>query len=308
MQKIVVGEEMNTEQEKILRAAILSIPGIGSRRLCHILACFGSATAAWAASCSKEKRANLPSWINTFFQAKDKIDPEKIKKKLKALGIALVIPEEDNYPVLLAECSDAPPLLYYKGQLLPRQEGLAIVGTRRASAYGKAAAAFLAREIVEMGYVVVSGLATGIDTAAHQGALKAKGTTWAFLAGGLDSIYPPENFDLAKKIIENKGALISECPVGKPVKAGNFPIRNRLISGCSRGVIIVEAARKSGSLITADFALEQGREVFAVPGPIFNKESEGTHHLIKIGAKLVTGKEDILSELPPPGNPKAMIN
>jgi len=288
--------------EKCLRAAILSIPGIGSGHLRQLLAFYGSAENAWEAdieSYSQWEKAGLKhiSWLLEFFKAKEKIDPIKLNKSWEKEGIFTVIPEEEHYPKLLAECSDAPQLLFFKGELEPGLEGLAMVGTRKATAYGKAAASFLAGEIVEKGYVVVSGLARGIDTAAHKGALAARGKTWAFLAGGLDKVYPPENRELAKEIMA-AGALISEYPPGKPASPGSFPARNRLISGSSWGVVIVEAAQKSGSLITADFALEQGREVFAVPGPIFSEQSRGTHRLIKMGAKLVTEIEDIICELP----------
>lgn len=288
---------MCLSDEKVLRASILNIPGIGSQRLRHILAFYGSARNAWEAQIEPIAGMEGNSWFKEFLYAREKIDPEKIGLRLKREDISLVMQGEDHYPCLLAECTDAPPLLFYKGILNPSQEGIAIVGSRRATPYGKAAASYLAKEIVESDYVIVSGLARGIDTAAHQGALEGKGLTWAFLAGGLDSIYPAENIRLASLIME-KGALISEYPPGMPPEPGHFPARNRLISGSSRGVVVVEAAERSGSLITADFALEQGREVFAVPGPIFNEQSTGAHQLIKMGAKLVTNKEDILNELP----------
>ncbi|NLL51980.1 MAG: DNA-protecting protein DprA [Peptococcaceae bacterium] len=293
---------MSFIKEKCFRAAIISIPGIGTRHLRQLLAFYGNAENAWAAgpeSYAQWEEAGWRhiSWLMDFFRAKEKIDPIRLKESQEKEGIFTVIPEEKHYPKLLAECSDAPQLLFYKGVLKPQQEGLAVVGARKATAYGKAAANFLAGEIVKAGYIVVSGLARGIDTAAHKGALAAGGETWAFLAGGLDKIYPPENIPLAKEIIA-AGALISEYPPGKPVHPGNFPARNRLISGSSRGVVIVEAAQKSGALITADFALEQGREVFAVPGPIFSEQSQGTHRLLKMGAKLVTEVDDITSEFP----------
>jgi len=291
---------MDIETEKIMRAAVVSIPGVGSGSLRQILALFGSACAAWRADL-KDLEQGVKTGPNsrplkTFLAAKGNIDLDALARQLKKKEISLVIPEEAAYPVLLAECPGAPQLLFYKGSLRPKDEAIAIVGSRLATPYGKAAAAYLAQEVVEAGYVVASGLARGIDAAAHRGALKAGGITWAFLAGGLDVIYPPENRKLAWAIME-QGALLSEYAPEKPVLPGNFPARNRLISGCARGVIVVEAAEKSGSLITADYALEQGREVFAVPGPIFSRQSKGTHHLIKMGAKLVAEKEDFLSEL-----------
>lgn len=288
---------MISEQEKILRAAVLQIPGIGSQRLRQLLAFYGSAENAWKGKNRSVSAFGATSWFKDFLQARERIDPEKIGVRLKRENISLVALGEECYPCLLAECPDAPPLLYYKGILKPAQEGIAIVGSRRATPYGKAAASYFAKELAQFDYVIVSGLARGIDTTAHQGALQGNGVTWAFLAGGLDSIYPDENSRLARSIIE-KGALLSEYPPGMPAEPGHFPARNRLISGSSRGVIVVEAAQKSGSLITVDFALEQGREVFAVPGPIFSEQSKGTHQLLKMGAKLAANTEDVLGELP----------
>lgn len=287
---------MDLQKEKIIRACVLTISGIGSQRLRHLIARYGSAQAAW--DCMKEEHAliDTDSWLTQFFLMRKRINPQKIEQNLKKEGILLVAREEDNYPFLLAECPDAPPLLFYKGKLQSRQKGIAVVGSRKATPYGKAAASFLAKEIATTHYVVVSGLARGIDSAAHKGALEVGGTTWAFLAGGLDKIYPPENAKLALEIIDN-GALISEYPPGMPSEPGQFPARNRLISGSSRGVVVVEAEAKSGALITVDFALEQGREVFSVPGPIFSPMSKGTHQLLRMGAKLVESKEDIIIEL-----------
>jgi DNA processing protein len=293
------GEYMDFSAENILRAAILHIPGIGSGRLRQLLAFYGSAKTAW-----EDKNNSVPvlsetAWFLDFCQAREKIDPGKIALRLEEKAISLVSLGEEHYPFLLAECPDAPPLLFYKGVLEAGQEGIAVVGSRLATPYGKAAASYLAKNIVKNGYVVVSGLARGIDTAAHRGALEGNGVTWAFLAGGLDAVYPAENLPLAHSILENGGALISEYPLSSPAEPGRFPARNRLISGAARGVIVVEAAQKSGSLITVDFALEQGREVFAVPGPIFSEQSKGTHRLLKMGAKLATEAEDIFQELPP---------
>lgn len=289
---------MNKEIEKVYRAAILTIPGIGSQRLRQLLALFGTAIHAWEAAIESFSVLENTAWLNSFLSNREKINIDKVRSNIEKQQISLAMLGEDHYPSLLAECPDAPPVLFYKGYLTTKQEGLAVVGARRATAYGKAAAHYIAKAVVESNYVLVSGLARGIDSAAHKGALEAGGITWAFLAGGLDQIYPSENARLAMSIIENKGALFSEYPPGMPVEPGHFPARNRLISGSSRGVIVVEAALKSGSLITVDFALEQGREVFAVPGPIFSEQSKGTHQLLRMGAKLVADKEDILSELP----------
>jgi DNA processing protein len=285
------------EKEKQSRAAWRLLPGIGSQRLRLMIAHFGSAEAAWQAQPEEYLQWGKAPWALKILAGRKKIDQAQVMEDLDRQGISLVIPEEDNYPHLLAELVDAPPLLYYKGKLRPAKEALAIVGSRRATAYGRAAAEYLAQEAAARGIVVISGLARGIDTAAHRGALAVKGETWAFLGNGLDRVYPPENQQLAQNIMEN-GALLSEFIPGSAPEAHHFPARNRLISGCARGVIVVEAARQSGSLITVDFALEQGREVFAVPGPIFSEMSRGTHHLLRSGARIAEGLEDIQAEIP----------
>ena len=289
---------MNLEQEKIVRAAFRTIPGVGSQRLRQLIAYFGSAVKAWEAPQSTYLQfANQGKWIGEILKCRGKIDPREIGEAIRKQGIFLITPDETGYPFLLAELADAPPLLYYRGHLRGKAEALAIVGSRQATPYGKSAARLLATEATAKGIVIASGLARGIDTAAHQGAVDSGGTTWAFLGCGLDHIYPSENRRLSEDILE-RGALISEFAPGTPPNAVHFPARNRLISGCSRGVVVVEAAERSGALITVDFALEQGREVFAVPGPIFSKVSRGPHHLLRQGAKIAEGIEDICNELP----------
>ncbi|KGP75045.1 DNA protecting protein DprA [Desulfosporosinus sp. Tol-M] len=289
---------MVMEQEKLVRAALRTIKGVGSQHLRQLIAYFGSAVKAWEAPQSKYFQVpNQGKWIGEILKGRNNIDPREIGESLSKQGIRIITPDEPGYPVLLAELADAPPLLYYRGHLRGDAEVLAIVGSRQATAYGKAAARMLAGNAAAKGIVIASGLARGIDTAAHQGALDSGGITWAILGCGLDRIYPLENQRLAMDILA-KGALLSEFAPGTPPNAVNFPARNRLISGCSRGVLVVEAAKKSGALITVDFALEQGREVFAVPGPIFSKVSRGTHHLLRQGAKIVEGIEDIWNEVP----------
>lgn len=289
---------MGIEQEKKVRAAFRTIPGVGSQRLRQLITYFGSAVQAWEASSRLYlQAADQEKWLRDIVTYRERIDPLNIDNALTKQGILTVTPEEGNYPFLLGELSDAPPLLYYQGQLQGNVEALAIVGSRQATTYGKSAARMLARDAVLKGIAVASGLARGIDTAAHKGALESGGITWAFLGCGLDQIYPSENRCLAENILE-RGALISEYPPGAPPHAAHFPARNRLISGCARGVVVIEAAEKSGALITVDFALEQGREVFAVPGPIFSPMSRGTHQLLRQGAKIVEGIEDIWNEIP----------
>ncbi|MDQ7093354.1 DNA-processing protein DprA [Desulfosporosinus sp. PR] len=288
---------MELDKEKLFRAAFRTIKGVGSQHLRQLIAYFGSAVQAWEASPSAYSPLTPQGkWINEVLRRKRMIDPDKIGLDLHNQGIKMITPHEANYPALLNELADAPPLLYYRGTLESSFEVLAIVGSRQATSYGKAAARRLGREVVLQGMVVVSGLARGIDTASHQGALDGEGVTWAFLGCGLDQVYPRENGRLAEQIVA-KGALISEFPPGTPPLAANFPARNRLISGCARGVVVVEAAERSGAMITVDFALEQGREVFAVPGPIFSPLSRGPHNLLRQGAKIATEIEDICSEI-----------
>ncbi len=214
-------------------------------------------------------------------------------------GVTIITLDEPGYPELLRAIHDPPLVLYLKGKLPPR-EGMtvAVVGSRRASLYGLFAAEHLAYDLALRGVSVVSGLARGVDAAAHRGALKGDGETFAVLGNGLASIYPPEHAALASEVGE-RGGIISEYPMGMGPLPHNFPRRNRIISGLCHGVVVVEAATRSGALITADCALEQGREVFAVPGPITTATSQGTHRLIKQGAKLVASVEDILEELRP---------
>ena len=228
--------------------------------------------------------------------------PEQVAREQEqaaAAGVHIVTLEEEGYPGLLASIFDPPLVLYLRGEIRPA-DGLAIamVGARRSTHYGRKQAQRLAASAARVGFTVVSGLARGIDAAAHEGALEAGGRTLAVVGCGLSRIYPEEHAELAERIA-CQGALVGEHPMGFPVLAGNFPRRNRIISGLARGVVVVEAARRSGSFITARWALEQGREVFAVPGPVDRPSFAGCHRLIKEGAKLVETVEDILEELGP---------
>jgi DNA processing protein len=202
-----------------------------------------------------------------------------------------------DYPEGVRQIHDPPPFLYLKGEFRPEDRlAIAVVGSRRCTDYGRGVAYRLGWDLASRGFTVVSGLARGIDTAAHLGALEAGGRTIGVLGSGLGISYPAER-ELIKKSMEERGVLVTEFSMSAAPDAVNFPKRNRLISGLSLGVVVVEAAERSGALITASFALEQGREVFAVPGPIGSETSRGTHHLIKQGAKLVEGLDDILEEL-----------
>lgn len=216
-----------------------------------------------------------------------------LKQNINTLSIG-----DDDYPKLLKEIADPPLILFVKGNLKTKNNTFAIVGARRPTQYGMGTTITISEKISQTGMVIVSGMAIGIDTLSHKGALNVGGRTIAVLGSGIDesSIYPSSNRDLSQKILENDGALVSEYPPGYQIYKTNFPERNRIISGLSKGVLIVEARIRSGALITANFALEQNREVFAIPGDINRKESEGPNNLIKQGAKPVTSYQDVLEE------------
>jgi len=223
-------------------------------------------------------------------------------------GIKKINESDAIYPESLKNITRPPSELYVDGNIIPEdKDAIAIVGTRRPTTYGIRQAEHIAYELALRGITIISGMARGIDTKAHEGALRAKGRTIAILGSGLNKIYPPENKRLSEKIAKN-GALISEFPLDTPPYRSNFPRRNRIISGMSKGVLVVEAAQKSGSLITANFALEEGREVFAIPGCVTSPQSAGTNALIKEGAKLVERTDDILEELGMFGNKEDMKN
>jgi len=218
-------------------------------------------------------------------------------EKAQKLGIKMLSRVDQEYPELLTNIHDPPSIIYVNGEISPKdKKAIAIVGTRTATRYGKETAERLARELSSLGITILSGLAIGIDAAAHQGALEAGGRTLAVLGSGIDQIYPRQNVKLAEKIV-NQGALISEFSLGQKPDTWTFPQRNRIISGLSLGVIIVEGHYDSGAMITAKLALEQGREVFAVPGNIELEQSKGPHWLIKQGAKLIESVDDVLDEL-----------
>ncbi|MCG1012419.1 DNA-processing protein DprA [Tepidanaerobacter sp. GT38] len=228
---------------------------------------------------------------------KSKIEPHREIEKAEEQGIRIITLFDEDYPEQLKQIYDPPPVLYIKGQRpVLDNNAIAIVGSRKASAYGRRVAINFAKELASMNINIVSGMARGIDSFAHKGAIDAGGPTTAVFGCGLDIVYPPENVALMQRIIEC-GSVISSFPLGVVPLPMNFPARNRIISGLALGTLVVEAAEKSGSLITAEFALEQGREVFAVPGNIFSPYSRGTHKLIKQGAKLVENTDDILDEL-----------
>lgn len=284
-----------TEKEAWLLLSRVS--GIGPRRCLKLLKRFGKVENIFKASRKEiEECLGEGEVVENILKAEVETIEEDLEI-IERLKIELISLTCKFYPTNLKFIFDPPFLLYVRGMLLPRDEdAIAIVGTRRATLYGRMTARSLARKLSSWGVTIISGMARGIDTEAHWGALEGGGRTIAVLGSGVDIIYPPENRNLAEKIME-RGALVSEFPPGTPPESLNFPARNRIISGLARGVVVVEAPLRSGALITVDFALEQGREVFAVPGNIDRPKSFGTNLLIKEGAKLVQSPEDIVEEI-----------
>jgi DNA processing protein len=280
--------------------ALKWVEGVGNVGFKALLEAFGTPRKVFEAPLSMIKA--VPGiGDKTAPQIKAFKDWKKVEKELECAdrtGVSIVTSQDPLYPSQLLSTYDYPAFLYVKGHLKEDDVNVAVVGSRTASTYGKFTTERLCRELVLRGITVISGLARGIDSAAHRGALSGKGRTIAVLGCGLDVVYPPENEKLFNEI-SLQGALISEFPFGTPPNAPNFPARNRIISGISLGVVVVEASEKSGSLITARIALEQGREVFAVPGSIDSSGSRGTNKLIKQGAKLIENVEDILEEILP---------
>lgn len=274
-------------------------PGLGRAGLLRLQETFGSPGEILDAGPSAwRERAGIRAAVAAALPKESAPLFVETAERLRRLGVQIIpLGDETRYPSLLRTIHDPPALLYLRGTL-PPGDALAVVGARRASAAGCRLTLELCRELASRGIAVVSGLARGIDTAAHQGALAGGGPTVGVLGCGIDRIYPPENSDLFNRVAA-EGAVISEYPPDTPPLPGHFPGRNRIISGLSRGVLVVEAAMGSGSLITVDFALEQGREVFAVPGPVYAPGSEGVNRLLKDGAHLVTDVGDILEVLWP---------
>jgi DNA processing protein len=277
--------------------ALHSLPGMGTKRLKILVDYFQNYEYAWQGDKHWLSIPGFPgNGAEQILEARRNLDPDRVYEKFLQSQARIVTQEDEAYPRLLKNIYDPPYLLYYQGSL-PAEDDLciALVGSRRSTPYGRHTAETIARELAEKGVWVISGLARGIDTWSHRGCLKGGGKTVAVLGSGIDLIYPRENKDLFREII-SMGAVISEFPPGTPPLPQHFPARNRIISGMSRGVVVVEAAEKSGSLITVDFALEHGRDVFAVPGPVTSIMSRGTHRLIRQGAKLVENAFDILEE------------
>lgn len=283
----------------LIRLALL--PGLGPRTLAALLEHFGSA--AHVLSATREQLASVPrvgpKLIAAIRNADSHVDVEAVVDWCDENDVRIVTSAEDDYPPSLESLPDAPPLMFLRGRFSAGDSlAVGIVGTRHATQYGLREAARFARDLARSGVTIVSGMARGIDAAAHRGALEAGGRTIAVLGGGLAHIYPPEHKGLCSEIAA-AGAVISEYAPDAPPRGPMFPQRNRLISGLSLGVLVVEAAGRSGSLITARHAAEQGREVFALPGPVTSRVSHGCHTLIRDGAHLVTSVDHILEGLGP---------
>jgi DNA processing protein len=249
-----------------------------------------------------------PRALSELTSARRVIDPERQLEELRGRGIRILHAAHPEYPRLLTEASGRPTVLYIRGRLTPEDgRSVGIVGTRRSTSYGKGVTERISRELATAGVTIVSGLARGIDAVAHHVALESGGRTVAVLGSGVDVIYPAEHRRLAERILEH-GAVISEQPPGAKPDAPNFPARNRIISGMSQGVVVIEAPARSGALITANFAADQGREVFVVPGNVGNATSEGTNQLLRDGARIVRDGADILADLGFGGTPPAQLS
>ncbi len=275
------------------------VAGIGPARLRKLLDYFGDLEMAWQSDSGEYARAGLDSKsIEALLTIRKRLDLDREWEKIQRAGVTILTWEDSLYPERLKHIYASPPVLYIKGQITPEDDwSIAIVGTRRATTYGKQAAEEIVAGLVANRITIVSGMARGIDSYAHHACLQDGGRTIAVLGSGVDVIYPPENAKLAHQIAEN-GAVVSELPLGAKPDAVNFPQRNRIVAGMTLGTVVVEGDLASGAMLTAGFALDQGREVFAVPGNIFHRTSKGTNKLIQRGAaKLVVTAQDVLEEL-----------
>ena len=294
----VDGGEQELARDLPYWVALHGVRRLGSVRFGILERAFPTLEAAWRASRDELTAAGLDTAsAASVVEARGDSDPLEQFERLAAAGVRPISLRQPGYPARLREIDDAPPVIYVRGELTADDEwSVAIVGTRRATAYGRQAAAELARGLAANRVTIVSGLARGIDTVAHRAALEAGGRTIAVMASGLDIVYPPENTKLAEEIAE-RGALLTDYPLGTNPRAEYFPRRNRIMSGLSLGVLIAEGDYKSGAMITARFAVEQNREVFAIPGSIFSPQSRGPLSLIKDGATPVAAADDVLEAL-----------
>lgn len=290
-----------TDQIVVDAVRLMLVSGIGPRLQQLLIARFGSPAAVFQAPPDELRAVDGigPKILTALGEARHSDAAEKEVARCRELGVNLLHVDDAGYPPMLAEICDAPHVLYCRGDIVEQDQlAVAIVGSRRCTLYGRQQAERFAGALARAGMTVVSGLARGIDAAAHRGALNAGGRTIAVAATGLAKVYPPEHAELAAEI-SRQGAILTESPLGREPVPGLFPQRNRLISGLSLGVIVIEASQKSGSLHTARHAMEQGREVFALPGRVDSLASVGSHNLIRDGATLVRSVEDVLDELGP---------
>ena len=274
------------------------VKGIGAVRFKQVQSYFGDLSKAWHAPIEVFHEIGLPGRVLKNFDAlRGEIDLDRMYEKINESDVKVLTLLDPDYPALLKEIDQSPPVIYIRGSLTPADEfAVAMVGTRRVTAYGQQVTRDTSTYLAGHGLTIVSGMARGVDALAHQHALQAGGRTIAVLGCGVDVIYPPEHRRLAEAIIEN-GALISDYPLGTQPEGINFPPRNRIIAGLSLATIVVEAGERSGALITADFAVEQGRDVFAVPGNVFSPASRGTNRLIQKGAYVMVSPQDVLDVL-----------
>ena len=280
-----------------LAAVCAVVPGLGRSRIPDLINALGSARAVFEASAATLTATGLctPRAVQNFISNRDARLPQRLDYFCRHNGVQILAYTGTDYPQSLQNLSDKPLVLYVKGELPQANYALAIVGSRRCTEYGVRAAACFAQAMTREGIPIISGGAKGIDTAAHEACLQAGGTTVAVLGCGLDIVYPPENAKLFARIAE-QGALVTEYPPGVPPAAANFPARNRIIVGLSQAVLVAEAGKRSGAVITANIAADEGREVYCVPGNIFDGSSIGCHELIRTGAKLVDMPQDILDD------------
>ncbi len=288
-----------TDQER--RAAWLGlsrVPGIGPLRTRALIELFGDVLAVWQADAAMLHETGLPTHnVSALLETRQQLDTQAELDKLTRWDARLITWDDDEYPALLRQVPDAPPVLYLRGRLIDADaRALAVVGTRKPSHNGTKAAHQIAGQLAAQGVTIISGLAQGIDAAAHSGCLDHGGRTIAFMGTGIDSVYPQGHQKLAQRIADH-GALLTEFPPGTSPERHNFPRRNRLMSGIALGVLVVEAPERSGALITARTAGEQGRDVFVIPASYFNATGRGSNRLIQDGAKIVINVEDILDEL-----------
>lgn len=284
--------------EKLYWVGFNLVKGIGAVRLRALKEHFGDLSQAWEATPAQLSETGLSTRIVEYIvQIRSSVDLENYYENIQSKGIVVITSQEDNYPNRLKEIDQPPPVIYVRGELTDDDFwAVAIVGTRRVTAYGRQVTDELATYLAQNGVTIISGMARGVDAIAHQAAIRAGGRTIAVLGSGVDRIYPPEHRSLSDQII-NQGAIVSDYAPGTPPDSSNFPPRNRIISGLSMAVVVIEAAETSGALITAGFAGDQGRDVFAVPGNILAPQSKGTNRLIQQGAHPLLSGQDLLDTL-----------